>query len=617
MPTPAVVTCNIYPIALSAQTLSGATPGASLGDIWNGAQPGNFGWLTWVGSPSVPTLAASLLPPGNSSTYVNPYDASDLWLTLGDWVQGSPGVSNASSVRAALDTLKTIDVVLAVWDQASGTGNNSLYRISNFAVVRITDYALPNQNRITATFLGYAPQCSLSPTPTPTATVTATPTATPTATNTPVPPTATPTSVPVTPPPYTPEPPTGSCVLDDVDGVMGRYSLIVLDDLSTSSDVENRTFVGGSLISTTSANFGINVSGVASSEAMLVVVKDIVSGNPLNLNAGSLRIGGNSNGRIINYNGGGSLVQDTSLSDGPITTMLQSASAQLAAETANNGVTLPSGQPGPAKFQVTTTTDAGVAVFQIAGADLFGNNLVQQIELSPGGASTIVINVTGSSVDWSGNGNMVGAFTSSQWRSRVIWNFPQAASINFGSHNLMGAMLAPYAAVTTSGNLDGAVAVRALTISSEVHQPTFAGDMGGLCDDDETTTGETPCKLAWLDWNGGLASNGELADAIANPSTSGLYRVGETVDAGPAVDNVKQITDALDKWLNKPMTIVLYDNGNQDDGYQICGFAQFTMTDYDFSSLPKWVQGEFNLSVTGGETDPNAEDFGLRGIRFK
>lgn len=114
MPTPAAVTCNIYPIALSSQTLSGATPGVSLGDIWNGAQPGNFGWLTWAGSPDVPTLATSLTPPGNSNTYVNPYDSSDLWLTIGDWTQGSPGVSNASSVRAALDLLKTIDIVVPV-----------------------------------------------------------------------------------------------------------------------------------------------------------------------------------------------------------------------------------------------------------------------------------------------------------------------------------------------------------------------------------------------------------------------------------------------------------------------------------------------------------------------
>lgn len=398
---------------------------------------------------------------------------------------------------------------------------------------------------------------------------------------------------------------------------MSRYSLIVLDDLATSSLVESRTFVGGNLISTAGATFGVNVNGIRASDAILSVVHDIVAGDPLALNAGSLRLGGSNNGRTINFNGGGALVPDSFLSDGPITSLLQSATAQLAAATADNGVILPVGQAGAAKFQVTTTPAGGVAVFQVSSAELFGNGLVQQMELYPGNASAIVINVTGSTIDWSGAGDLVGDFTSSLWRSRVIWNFPQATSINFGYHNMMGAVLAPYAAVTTAANMDGSVAVRALTTSAEIHQPTFVGDISALCDDGTTPTGETPCELAWLDWNGGLSSSGELADAIANPSKSGLYRVGDVVDAGPEVENVKQITDALDQWLNKPMTIVLYDDGDQTNGYQICGFAKFTMKAYDFSSLPQWIQGQFDLSVDGGETDPTAADYGLRAVRFK
>jgi choice-of-anchor A domain-containing protein len=464
----------------------------------------------------------------------------------------------------------------------------------------------------------YTPTATPTNTPTATDTPTTMPTETPTATATPTnTPTATATTVVLTPPPYTPTPTAGNCALDDTVDAMSRYSLIVLDDLWTSSDVENRTFVGGSLISTESANFGINVNGIAATDTMLSVVHDLVAGNPLNLNAGSLRLGGASNGRPINFNGGGSLIADSFLSDGPITTILQDATAQLAAATADNGVILPTGQPGPARFQVTTTPAGGVAVFQVSGAELFSNGLVQQIELSPGNAAAIVINVTGSTIDWSGNGNLVGEFTNSTWRSRVIWNFPQATSINFGSHNMMGAVLAPYAALTTSANLDGSVAVRALTTSAEVHQPTFVGEIGDLCDNGETPTGETPCKLAWLDWNGGIASNGELADAITNPDLSGLHRVGDVIAAGPEVENVQQVTNALDQWLNKPMTIVLYDDGDQANGYQVCGFATFTMRAYDFATLPQSIQGEFTVSVARGETDPAAKDYGLRSIRFK
>lgn len=293
--------CELYPIALNTTSLNGIAVGTSIVDIYNGVQPGNFGWLTWAGAPNTPTLITSLTPPGDSYTYVNPNDAADTMVSVGDWVQGSPGVANASGVRNALNTLKTMDITVPVWDQATGTGNNALYHVTDFATVRITDYKLPNQNRITATFLGYNTACTTIPTPIP---------------------------------------------------------------------------------------------------------------------------------------------------------------------------------------------------------------------------------------------------------------------------------------------------------------PDNPND-------------KTPCQLAWLDWDDGIASNSEVVNYLNNTGLSGVQTVGDTVPAGPAVEKVQQVTNALDAWLNKPMTMVLYDDGNQANGYQICGFAEFTMTDYDFSSLPKWIQGEFNLSVTRGATDPTAQDYGLRGIRFQ
>ena len=145
---------DLYPIALHEKTLAGVPVGGVLPDIYNGVQPGNFGWLTWAGSPSEPTLVKSLTPPGNSRTYVNPFNRSDRVVSVGDWVQGKPGISNSDKVRRALDILKQIDIVVPVWDRAASRGNNSLYRVAGFARVRLTDYRLPKQNRITARFLG-------------------------------------------------------------------------------------------------------------------------------------------------------------------------------------------------------------------------------------------------------------------------------------------------------------------------------------------------------------------------------------------------------------------------------------------------------------------------------
>src|SRR5262245_33732187 len=147
--------CELYPIALSVQTLSNSIPGSVLSDVFNGTRPGNFGWLTWAGGPSEPTLVASLTPPGDSSTYVNPDDASDRQISVGDWIQGKPGVANTRKIRDALERLQAIDITVPVWNEMRGEGEHVAYRVSAFARVRVMNYDLPGQNHIIALFLGY------------------------------------------------------------------------------------------------------------------------------------------------------------------------------------------------------------------------------------------------------------------------------------------------------------------------------------------------------------------------------------------------------------------------------------------------------------------------------
>jgi hypothetical protein len=147
--------CNVYPIALSAQTLSTAVPGTILTNIWNGSQPGNFGWLSWTGDPDEPTLINSLTQPGDSFTYINPDSQNDHQLTSGKWVSGKPGVSNGKHVRASLDALEGFTITVPIWDQARGQGDNTAYHIIGFAQIIILNYHLPSQNQITAEFVGY------------------------------------------------------------------------------------------------------------------------------------------------------------------------------------------------------------------------------------------------------------------------------------------------------------------------------------------------------------------------------------------------------------------------------------------------------------------------------
>lgn len=150
--------CELYPIALSADLLNGIEIGDTIPDILNGTQPGNFGWLSWAGDPSEKALATSLTPPGNSASYINPDDPQDTQISMGDWVWGMPGVSNGHPVREALDALKTIDIAVPVWDEVRNEGSNSAYHIISYARVRILDNRIPEENWITALFLGYTCQ---------------------------------------------------------------------------------------------------------------------------------------------------------------------------------------------------------------------------------------------------------------------------------------------------------------------------------------------------------------------------------------------------------------------------------------------------------------------------
>jgi len=166
---PITVKCDLYPIALNKETVANAKIGQVLSDIWNGTGSGSFGWLTWAGSVSEPTLSTSLTPPGDSKTYVNPKNSSDHIVSVGDWIKTKPGVSNSSG--SALDTLKTQDIIVPVWDESSCQGgSNNQYKTWNYAKVRINSYDLagkksggtgnscndkPGTNKITATFKGF------------------------------------------------------------------------------------------------------------------------------------------------------------------------------------------------------------------------------------------------------------------------------------------------------------------------------------------------------------------------------------------------------------------------------------------------------------------------------
>lgn len=267
----------------------------------------------------------------------------------------------------------------------------------------------------------------------------------------------------------------GSALAQNLDA-LSRYSVITSGDLVSSRDIEGRTLVGRNLTTGNSSNYGIHLSGsTPSTEHTLIVQGDILSGGPLNVQRGSVAVGGSTNNRIINYNGGGSLVANTT-DYSSIFAELNLASDILSKTASNSSVQLPSGQPTGFTFNSSAEPDS-VAYFSFQGADLFGNNSIQSINFNANGASAIVFNVGGIRIDWSAASNFVGNFGNNQWRSNIVWNFYEATEVNFGSHNMMGQVLAPHATVSSSNNIDGSVYAKHLNSNGEVHFPGYGGNV--------------------------------------------------------------------------------------------------------------------------------------------
>ncbi|MEA2650872.1 MAG: hypothetical protein QOI85_593 [Chloroflexota bacterium] len=92
--------------------------------------PGNFGWLTWRGSPNEPTLAASLCTPDNPEIPSFPV-----------WIQGSPGMTNGNAVRNCMTNWLGSTVLIPIWAQTNHRGGSNLeYEIITLGAFTLTDF---------------------------------------------------------------------------------------------------------------------------------------------------------------------------------------------------------------------------------------------------------------------------------------------------------------------------------------------------------------------------------------------------------------------------------------------------------------------------------------------
>lgn len=283
--------------------------------------------------------------------------------------------------------------------------------------------------------------------------------------------------------------------------VMQQFNLVVLGDMTSTSDVEGRSFIGGSLqgpatfVSRTlpastyagltvlgnASNVNVNDHGVAIggtlSNANINNGGGVVFGNSVNTNfnggtpsyvAGTRS--GNANSGIVASPAANATLQGyaDARNSTDFGAVMGASSTAIKALTANSTIAI-----NGSKATFTAVADAsGRAVFDIANdASFFAT--VHEFDFVLGGATSVFINSDLASGTL--NANFLGG-SAQAIGTKVIWNFSDATALTFDSQ-WGGSVLATHAAVTTSNNIEGTLIASSFTQHGEIHQQQFTGSL--------------------------------------------------------------------------------------------------------------------------------------------
>ncbi|NVJ49018.1 MAG: tandem-95 repeat protein, partial [Gammaproteobacteria bacterium] len=154
--------CELYPITLPTSLFANNPDKLTYEQVPLGTGPGNYSWLTWDGANDAPSLAQSLIPPGDSERYQNPEQADDNEVSIGDWVQGRPGVKNSRDIRDNLTALLGRNIRIPAWSSNRGQGSLFDYQTGAFIEIELTDFKLNGKGWISFIYKGPA-TCESTP----------------------------------------------------------------------------------------------------------------------------------------------------------------------------------------------------------------------------------------------------------------------------------------------------------------------------------------------------------------------------------------------------------------------------------------------------------------------
>ncbi len=279
--------------------------------------------------------------------------------------------------------------------------------------------------------------------------------------------------------------------------ILQQFNLVVLDDATSDSDVDGRTYVGGDLTggiylqhpndTPASAYAGLTVQGNTSN----VKVTDygaVVGGNLTNstINNGNTVVLGTASGDA--FNGGGHYYAGTvgsGNSNGTYDPSLLFSAAAIAATSTNFSNVLDDlsnqlqsiGSTGSsitvtgAKVTFNASVDAnGLAVFTITDSSIFETK-IDEYAFNLNEATTVIINSDATTVNI--DANFLGG-SAPDFGSKILWNFYNATSVTLATQ-FGGSLLATDAMLTNYNNIEGGVYVDTLNQKGEIHLQSFTG----------------------------------------------------------------------------------------------------------------------------------------------
>jgi choice-of-anchor A domain-containing protein len=283
--------------------------------------------------------------------------------------------------------------------------------------------------------------------------------------------------------------------------VIRQFNLISTGNSVSYSDVDGRSFIGGTLsggdyvqnssatpasayagLTVLGATNGVHVNGLGGVFGSSLSSSIVNSGIGVVFGAatsdtfnGPAYVGPSSSGN--NFNGG----INASLATGTAATARNSTDFNAVLTTLSNQLSLLPSTGSTVSFVVGTAVfnavpDAnGVAVFNLTAIDttVFSQS---QFQFNLNGATTVILNSDETTVTiganfLNGSAQGIGA--------KTIWNFYKATNVTI-NNQFGGSILAPLAAFSNYNNIEGSVFVKSITQRGEIHLRTFTGSVPNL-----------------------------------------------------------------------------------------------------------------------------------------